>query len=150
MKQSHFDITINAPRERVWNVLWNDKTYRLWTSVFAEGSHAVSDWKEGSKILFLDPKGEGMFSTIEKMIPGELMSFKHLGVLKNGKEVPQDEETKKWSGAMETYTLKDKDGKTELTVDMDMSDDQIDYFKDVFPKGLEKVKSLAENQALSS
>jgi hypothetical protein len=52
MKQLHFSTDINAPRETVWNVLWNDATYRDWTSVFAEGSYAVSDWNEGSKIQF--------------------------------------------------------------------------------------------------
>jgi hypothetical protein len=38
--------------------MWDDSTYRQWTSAFSEGSHAVSDWKEGSKVLFLSPEGE--------------------------------------------------------------------------------------------
>ena len=70
LKKISFSTTINAPKEKVWNVLWNDETYKAWTSVFSEGSCAVSDWNEGSKILFLDGKGSGMYSTIAKKIPG--------------------------------------------------------------------------------
>lgn len=145
MNKSSFSIKIKAPKEKVWEVLWNDETYRKWTSVFSEGSHAVTDWKEGSKVLFLSPTGDGMFSTVAKNIPNQFMSFKHLGVIKNGEEQPLDEETKKWSGALENYTLKESDGTTELIVEMDISEDYEKFFKETFPKALEKVKELSEN-----
>ena len=32
---------INAPKEKVWKVLWDDSSYRKWTSVFMEGSYVV-------------------------------------------------------------------------------------------------------------
>ena len=86
-----FQANINAPKEKVWEILWNDQTYRKWTAAFTEGSHAESDWNEGSKILFLSPKGDGMFSVIDKKIPNEQMTFRHLGEIKNGVE-----ETKEW------------------------------------------------------
>ena len=58
MKKLNFTTKIDAPKEKVWNTLWNDATYRAWTSAFAEGSFAETDnWKEGSKVLFLDPNG---------------------------------------------------------------------------------------------
>src|SRR6188508_3009161 len=88
MKKANFTVKINAPKEKVWEVLWNDKTYREWTSVFSEGSYAVSDWKEGSKVQFLGPEGGGMFSKIAKLVPNEYMSFEHLGELKDGQEQP--------------------------------------------------------------
>lgn len=144
MKKLNFTTTINAPKEKVWKVLWNDATYRQWTSVFCEGSYVVTDYKEGSKAQFLTPNGEGMYSVVAKHTPNEFMSFKHVGMIKEGKEQPVDEETKKWSGALESYTVKEKDGVTELSVDLDITDDHADYFKGAFPKGLEKVKELAE------
>jgi len=55
-----FSINIEAPKEKVWNTLWNDQTYREWTSAFAEGSRAETDWKKGSRVLFTDGKGSGM------------------------------------------------------------------------------------------
>src|SRR5688500_16787006 len=100
MKKAHYLVEINAPKEKVWKILWSDDSYRDWTSVFCEGSCANSDWKEGSKILFLSGTGEGMYSVIDKNIPNQFMSFRHIGVVKNGIEQPLDDETKKWTGAM--------------------------------------------------
>jgi uncharacterized protein YndB with AHSA1/START domain len=145
MKRTQFSTNIDAPREKVWNVLWNDATYRQWTSVFCEGSYADTDWKEGSKALFLGPGGDGMFSTIAKSIPNEFMSIRHLGEIKNGIEQPIDEKTSQWSGAMENYTLSGDDGSTTLTVDIDVVDEHFPFINDVFPKALDKVKAIAEN-----
>jgi len=145
MEKLKFSIGIKAPKEKVWNILWNDETYRKWTSVFSEGSYAVTDWKEGSKVLFLGGEGNGMYSVISKAKPNEFMSFKHLGVIKNSIEQPLDEESKKWSGALENYSLEEKNGLTELKVEMDMAEDHKSYFNETFPKALQKVKELSEN-----
>lgn len=144
MEKQEFKIAIDAPREKVWKVLWSNDTYQAWTKPFSEGSHAITDWKKGSKVLFLDGKGMGMVSTIDETIPNEYMSFKHLGFVKDGVEDMESEEVKKWAGAHETYTLKDLKGKTELVVDLDINDEHKDMFTDAFPKALQKVKELAE------
>ncbi|MFT3911669.1 MAG: SRPBCC domain-containing protein [Ferruginibacter sp.] len=134
-----FQANINAPKEKVWEILWNDDTYRKWTAAFTEGSHAESDWKEGSKILFLDGKGRGMFSMIEKKIVNEQIIFKHLGEVKDGVE-----EAKEWGGARERYFLSEKNGTTELSVEMDSTGDMDTYFNDTFPKALAIVKEISE------
>ena len=144
MKKLQFSIDIEAPKEKVWDTLWDDKTYREWTSPFCEGSHVVTDWKEGSKVLFLSPNGEGMFSEIAKNNEYEFMSFKHIGMYKDGKEQPLDEESKSWSGCFENYTLKETNGKTTLQTDIDIVDSHYDYFNQTFPLALEKVKEIAE------
>ena len=146
METLEFKIRIKAPAEKVWSVLWNDETYTQWTSAFCEGSYAVSDWNEGDKIHFMSPGGEGMNSIIETKIPNEYMAFKHIGEIKDFKELPIDEETQKWSGAMETYRLTPDDEFTDLVSQVDVVEKYIDYFKEAFPKGLEKVKDLAENK----
>ena len=69
MEKLNFSIKISAQRKKVWNVLFDDETYRKWTSVFAPGSYAETDWKEGSKALFLDGTGNGMVSRIAKSSP---------------------------------------------------------------------------------
>lgn len=145
MEKIQFSTSINAPREKVWNVLWDDDSYRNWTSAFAEGSHVQTDnWKEGSKVLFLDPNGSGMVSKVASNKPNEFMSFKHLGVVKDGIEDTGSEAVKGWAGAMENYTLTNENGKTKLVVDMDVTDDFKDYFLKTWPAALEKVKELAE------
>ncbi|HZJ37250.1 MAG TPA: SRPBCC domain-containing protein [Gillisia sp.] len=146
MERLNFSIKIKATREKVWKVLWDDKTYRLWTSVFVEGSYAETDWKEGGKALFLTPAGDGMYSKIVRNKKNEFMSFKHLGVVKNFKELPRDEETLKWSGSMENYRLTETDGETELLLEIDASKEHQNYFKETFPKALEKVKEISESQ----
>jgi uncharacterized protein YndB with AHSA1/START domain len=145
MEKINFSISINAPKEKVWSTLWDDETYRKWTSAFSPTSYAQSDWKEGSKILFLDGQGSGMVSKIETLRPNEFMSFKHLGEVKNGVEDTESERVKAWAGGFENYTLKETDGKTELVVDLDMQEEFKDMFMQMFPKALEQVKQLSEN-----
>jgi uncharacterized protein YndB with AHSA1/START domain len=144
MQTLTFKTRINASPEKIWKVLWEDATYRKWTNVFSEGSHAVSDWKEGSRVLFLGPDGGGMFSEIAKLVPNEYIAFRHLGMMKDGKEEPETEETKSWAGAMETYTLKSDGSSTELTATVDIVEQHADHFQDAFPKGLNIVKELSE------
>lgn len=145
MEKLKFTTEIKASKEKVWEVLWKDENYRNWSSVFCEGSHAESDWNEGSKIYFLSPSGEGMSSIIEKKIPHEYMAFKHIGEMKDRKEVPLNDKIKEWSGAMETYTLKETIGVTELTIELDSVGEFKDFFKDTFPKAIERIKLLSES-----
>ena len=148
METLNFSTAINAPKEKVWDILWNDAGYRTWTNAFCEGSYAKTDnWKEGTKVLFLDPKGSGMVSTVAANKPNEFMSFKHLGEVKEGVEDTTSEKVKAWAGALENYTLKEANGKTELLIEMSaagMSDEFEDYFLKTWPIALENVKQLAE------
>lgn len=146
MTTLEFKVEINAPKEKVWDVLWNEDTYKQWTSVFCEGNYVVSDWKEGSKILFLSPSGDGMNSVIDKKIPNEYIAFKHICEIKNFVEVPFDSKAQEWSGSMETYRLTENNGVTVLVAKMDSVEKYIDYFKTTFPKGLDLVKKLSEEK----
>lgn len=144
MEKLVFNIRIKASREKIWKVLWDDATYRKWTSAFCGESYAESNWNEGDKIYFYGPGGEGMNSLIQTKIPNEYMAFKHMGEMKNFKEVPPNEETEKWAGAMETYRLTQKGDEVELVVEVDVIEKHIDYFKEAFPKGMEMIKELSE------
>ena len=145
MKKLNYSQTINAPRETVWKVLWEDETYRQWTKPFSEESHATSDWKEGSRVEFLDGKNCGMYSEIERLIPNEYLSFKHLGSIKDGEDVPFEGDFKDWAGSHENYTLKDVEGATELLVDMDSVDEFVGFMDEKMPLALSKVKELSES-----
>jgi hypothetical protein len=144
MEKQNFKITIDAKPEKVWDALWNEKTYQEWTAVFSEGSRVETDWKKGSKVFFLDGKGDGMVSMIAENVPNSYMSFKHLGTIIKGKEDLDSKEVESWSGAEENYTLKSVDGKTELSVDMDITDDHKDFFLKTWPRALDKLKALSE------
>ena len=137
-----FSIAIKAEKTTIWNTLWEDKSYRNWVSVFFEGSYVITDnWKEGSKVLFLAPDQSGIYSIIERHIPNTIMHFKHIGNVINGKEQPIDDDTKKWSGSTEIYTLTKGIDSNHLTVEIDVLDEHLDFMKNTFPKALEKIKN---------
>lgn len=146
MERLHFSVDINAPKEKVWDILWSKGKYETWTAVFSEGSTVETDWIEGSKVLFTDGKGSGMVSKIAANKPNEYMSFTHLGEMHNGVEDTTSEKVKQWQGATESYTLTENNGGTKLDVDMDISPDYKDYFQDTWPKAIEVIKSLAESK----
>ena len=150
MKKSTFNIEINASAQKVWQVLWSGLTYRKWTSVFQAGSYAVSDWTKGSKTQFLTPEGDGMYSVIEECRIFEYMAFEHLGVIKNFEELPENDEANTWSGAMETYSLNETNGRTTLVANMDAEEQYVDFFSQFFPKALAIVKDLAEHPVMIS
>jgi uncharacterized protein YndB with AHSA1/START domain len=149
MKRFQFKATIDASPERVWEVLWGDETYPAWTAPFAEGSQVKTDWQKGSKVLFLDGKGQGMVSFIDEKIPNEFMSFRHMGMVSNGVEEMDTEKTKGWAGALENYTLRPANGGTDLTIDIDITEDHQEYFNNTWPKALEKLKEISEKEAVS-
>jgi hypothetical protein len=149
MKKLHYLITINASREKVWNMMLQDKTYREWTRAFNEGSYYKGSWDKGSKILFLgpDPKtGEegGMVSRITENKPYEFISIEHQGIVKNGVEDTTSSEARKWAPAYENYTFKEKDDGTELLVEMDSADEMVDEFNKMWPEALTKLKEISE------
>lgn len=136
-----FSIEIKVDKSTIWKVLWNDTYYRDWASIFFEGSYAVTDnWKEGSKVHFLSPDKSGIYSNIEKHVLNKSIIFKHLGIVKDGEELLIDNETKKWTGARETYTLTEGKESNTLTIEIDVLDEHIDFMKKTFPKALDKIK----------
>ncbi len=86
MEKIQKSITIQAPKEVVWDVLLQDESYRKWTVAFSEGSYAETDWQEGSRVLFKDGSGHGLVSKIRVHKPNEYISIEHLGVIKDGVE----------------------------------------------------------------
>ncbi|MDN3724239.1 SRPBCC domain-containing protein [Aequorivita sp. SDUM287046] len=140
MKTLTFEIKIDAPAAKVWQALWNDKNYREWTAVFMKGSHAVSDWEEGSSIKFLGPSGEGMYSKIERKIVNKQMTFRHLGSVQDGKEIPNSE----WTDSIEEYVLEEKNGKTTLKASVQTLENYAEMFNEAFPEALKIVKKISE------
>lgn len=150
MEKLHFEIHIQATPEKVWNTMLSDETYRQWTSVFNPGgSYFNGDWSEGSKILFLGPNpdgsGEGgMVSRINENRLHEFISIEHVGFMKDGLEDTTSDEVKKWVPSFENYTFVEKEGGTDVLVDMDITDAFKGMFDDTWPKGLLLLKELCE------
>ncbi len=144
MEKLEFSIAINASPQKVWDIITGKDTYSQWTAPFSEGSCVETDWKKGSKALFLDGKGSGMVSEIVESIPGQFLSIHHLGEVKDGVEDPTTYQGEEWGNALENYSLKEVDGKTLWLVEMDMNEQYVQYMNDTWPIALNKVKELAE------
>ena len=92
METLNFEIIINAPIQKVWDLLWNQDSYTQWTQFFGEGSHYKSDWKVNGKTYFLAASGDGMVSTIKSLNEPEEVVFSHLGMIKDGVEDTKSKE----------------------------------------------------------
>ncbi|RAJ77403.1 activator of Hsp90 ATPase-like protein [Chitinophaga dinghuensis] len=144
MERLTFTTHIHAKPHIVWDVLWDEDSYPLWTAAFGEDARMETDWKKGSQVRFLNKNDDGMLSEIADIIPEKFLSFRHLGVIAGGSEESLGKDAKQWAGAMENYTLTDEDGDTRLEVSMDIVPEYLDFFQKLWPQALEKVKALAE------
>lgn len=152
MKTLHFSIEIEASKEKVWDTMLDDATYRQWTEAFNPGSYYKGNWEKGSKMLFLGPNPEtgegegGMVSRIAENKPYEYISIEHLGMYHDGIEDTTSDEAKKWAPAYENYAFEEKDGVTTVLVDVDMDDAMAAEFGEMWPKALERLKEIAEER----
>lgn len=144
----HFDITIGAKPEKVYRVMLDDKGFREWTSPFAPNSRFEGSWDKGSKIRFLgeNEKGEegGMVSRIAENIPNRFVSIEHIGIIKGGEEIMSGKEVEEWANSYENYTFKSQNGKTELSVDVDIQHEYKVMFEDMWLKALKVLKEMCE------
>jgi Activator of Hsp90 ATPase homolog 1-like protein. len=146
MEKLKYQIEIDASPEKVWDVLWNEKTYSQWTYYFSPDSNMVTDWEVGGKTYFTDSsRKNGMVSTIERIEEPKHLIFKHLGELHNGVEDVDSEKVKAWNGSLEAYYLEEDNGKIILKVEVDSNDEFKEMFDNGFKKGLEVIKDLSEN-----
>lgn len=127
-----------------------DETYRQWTRVFNPSSYYVGNWEEGSEMRFLgtDPEGKaldgGMYSRIQENRLHEFLSINHIGFIMNGVVDTTSDEVKKWTPAFENYTFIEKDGGTDVLVDIDIADEHKDEFEGMWPKALQDLKEMCE------
>ncbi|WP_106915472.1 SRPBCC family protein [Chryseobacterium aurantiacum] len=149
METLSYETIIDAPLQKVWDILWSTETYSVWTQYFGSGI-MKSDWKVGGKTYFLNDKGDGMVSTIDSLDEPNQIVFKHLGMIENGIEDTQSKEVMEWNGCFEKYFLIDYEGKTKLHTEVQVEKQWRDHMNTGFTKGLIVVKSLAEGVNLTS
>jgi hypothetical protein len=144
MKKMQFSIEIKAPKERVWDTLWQDETLRQWAGIIDPGTYMVGDLNEGSEVQFISSEnGYGVTSLVEKLAANEFLLLRHHA---DTQESGKREREKEWTGGEESYALAEKDGTTILTAAFDVPPELEKYFKDTYPKALERVKVLAERK----
>ncbi len=150
MEKIYFSIEINASKQKVWDTMLDDATYRMWTKAFHPGSYYVGNWNEGSEIRFLGPDENGnldaggMYSKIKENRRYDFISIEHLGIITQGVVDTTSDEVKKWAPAFENYTLEEIQGGTRLSIDMEISKEYRMQFEEMWPKALLTLKELSE------
>ncbi|MBC7844989.1 MAG: SRPBCC domain-containing protein [Flavobacterium sp.] len=156
MKKLQFKVSINAPVTKIYDFMLgitSKSTYEQWTSLFNPTSTFEGSWDKGNKILFIfvDEKGEkgGMVSKIAENIPNRFVSIQHYGLLKADKEITEGPEVEKWANGFENYTFEENISLdsflgTTVIVDLDTTEDFIDYMNQNYPKALDKLKEICE------
>ena len=82
-------ITINSPIDKVWDALVNPDKIRQ----YMFGTNAISDWKEGSRIVW---KGEWEGRKYEdkgvilKLEPGHRIQYSHFSPLTSQQDLPEN------------------------------------------------------------
>ncbi|MBN8789652.1 MAG: SRPBCC domain-containing protein [Terrimonas sp.] len=151
MKKIQFNVSIHAPANKVYDVMLgisNKSTYEQWTALFNPTSTYEGSWDKGSKMLFIgtDEKGEkgGMVSEIFDNIPNRFVSIRHYGILKANVEITEGPEVEQWANGFENYTFEENKGTTTVTVDLDITEDFLDYMNQNYPKALGRLKEICE------
>jgi uncharacterized protein YndB with AHSA1/START domain len=137
-------VYIDAPKEEVWQVLFNDKFTRIWYAEFSVGTHAETDWQVGSKAVFKDESGSGLVGQVLVNKPYEALSVEFQGVLEGGREDYDSEMAKSVKGARETYLVTETAGRTRLDIESDMAPEYFESMSAMWDKALQKVKELSE------
>lgn len=151
MNTVYFKEKIYASAEKVYRMMLgidDVKTYELWTAEFNPSSTYEGKWEKGSKILFIgtDDKGKrgGMISEIAENIPNQFLSIRHYGILDGDMEIVEGPDVEQWAGGLENYVLEESNGYTTVTVELDITEEHKDYFNELWPRALKKLKFICE------
>ena len=137
-----FTIEIQASKEKVWNTLWQDATFREWAGLIDPGTYMVGELQQGNEVQFISAEnGYGVTSLVAEVTPNEYLLLKHQA---DTKYTGTAEREKEWTGGNESYALTEKDGITTVVAAFDVPQELEDYFNNAYPKALQRVKELAE------
>lgn len=145
MKNLTYNISIAASPQKVWDTMTGQQTYKEWTNAAWPGSDFKGDWKQGENIHFAGQDGTGTLATVTTADHYSKILLTHIALLQPGSvEDTESEWAKKWIGSTEGYTFTDKNGTTELTIDMYVFEEWEDMFNKDWPVALESLKELCE------
>jgi uncharacterized protein YndB with AHSA1/START domain len=131
-------ISIDASREKVWNALIDPKAIKQ----YMFGTNVVSDWKEGSSIVW---KGEWQGKSYEdkgeiiQLTPGETLQYSHFSPLSGQPDKPENYHAV-------TIALSDNGNQTDVTLTQDNNATEADKAESEKNWGmmLEGLKKFAE------
>jgi uncharacterized protein YndB with AHSA1/START domain len=151
MKKLEFKIDINASPKKVWETMFNPEAFREWISASYPGSYYKGQWKKGENIKFLSADNGGTLAAIVDLLPYEYILAKHIAVINpDGTEDRNSEKAKSWIGTTEAYTFTERNGKTEVKLEINTYPEWEKMFSDGWPKALKKLKEITERSKVGA
>jgi len=151
VKTLHYEITIDASPQKVWETMLDKETYVQWVDVAWPGSSYDGEWKKGAKIRFTGGDGDGSedaggtLAEITELEPYKKVVAEHIAViLADGSEDTTSDMAKGWIGSTEAYTFTGENGSTKVDVELTTAPEWASMFEDGWPKALVALKQLAE------
>jgi uncharacterized protein YndB with AHSA1/START domain len=143
MKEMQFSVDISASKEKVWDILWRDETFRQWAGLIDPDTYMVGELIEGNTVQFISgDSGYGVTSLVEKVTPCEYLLLRHSA---DTQDEGQRERDDQWTGGAEIYTLTENNDVTTLTIQFDSPAELVDIMNENYPKAMTKIKELAES-----
>jgi len=147
METLKYVIDIAAPAEKVWITMLEKETYEQWSASAWPGSRYEGRWALGEQVKFIGTDGAGTLAEITEFKPNVKVLARHIGLLgPNGKVDKTSDAAKSWIGTLEGYEFQETNGKTKLTVTIETNPEWREMFDNDWPRALEDLKKLAEEQ----
>ena len=147
METLEFKIDVNANKEKVWDTMLQLETYEQWVGVSWPGSTYQGEWKQGQHLKFVSKdQGGGTMAKLLEFRPYEYVHAEHVAMLNPDNSEDRDSDMAKgWIGTTETYAFNEKNGKTEVKVQIKTAPAWADMFNEGWPNALAKLKELCES-----
>jgi len=151
MKKLEFKIDINGSAKKVWETMFNPESFREWISASYPGTYYKGQLKKGENLKFLSADNAGTLAAIVELRPFEYILTKHIAAINSdGTEDRNSEKAKSWIGTTEAYTFTERNGKTEVKVEINADPEWEKMFTDAWPKGLKKLKEITERSRMEA
>jgi uncharacterized protein YndB with AHSA1/START domain len=145
MKKLEFSITINAPKQKVWDTMLTLETYQQWVGASWPDSTYEGAWEKGNFLKFIGEDKNGTLAEIIELKEYDYVLAKHVAILlADGVEDRESTFAQNWVGILENYFFSEKDGQTALVIKIETQPDWEKMFNDGWPKALAKLKSMCE------
>ena len=146
MKRLEFKTQIAADKKKVWETMLNPETYKQWVNVSWPGSYYEGTWAKGEELKFFSPGQGGTLAKLVEQKPYDNILAEHVAVINaDGSEDCNSDVAKGWIGTTERYTFTEKNGKTELTIQIKTPPSWSSMFEEGWPNALAKLKEMCES-----